>query len=137
MSGQKTDRALIDASVVIALKPIEFERLDFDLAVSALTLAELASGPASATDDVERAKRQECLQLTESTFEVLPFDPACARSYGRVSAKVVALGRKVRGRRLLDLMIAATALANDLPLLTLNPGDLRGLEELIEVIDLT
>jgi predicted nucleic acid-binding protein len=137
VSGQETDRALIDTSVVIALEVIEFERLKFDLAVSALTLAELASGPISATDDVERAKRQECLQLTESTFEVLAFDPACARSYGRISANVVAQGRKARGRRVLDLMIAATALANDLPLLTLNPADLRGLEDLIEVIDLS
>lgn len=36
----------------------------------------------------------------------------------------------------MDLMIAATALAHRLPLYTLNPKDLRGVEGLIEVIDL-
>ena len=44
-------------------------------------------------------------------------------------------GRKPRGSRAIDLMIAATALAHDLPLYTLNAKDLRGLEALIEIVD--
>lgn len=137
VSGQETDRSLIDTSVVIELEAVDFKQLKFDVAVSAVTLAELAIGPLAVSDHARRVRRQERVQLTESIFEVLPFDPPCARAYARIYAGVVARGRKAHGRRLLDLMIAATALANELPLLTLNPDDLRGLEDLIEVIDLS
>jgi predicted nucleic acid-binding protein len=34
-----------------------------------------------------------------------------------------------------DLLIAATALANRLPIFTRNPDDFNALEELIEIID--
>ena len=130
------DRGLIDTSVVIALEAIEEECLPRIMAVSALTLAELASGPVLAADDAERARRTEQLQRAEATFETVPFDPPCARAYGRVFAGVSAIGRKPRGARVVDLMIAATALASDLPLYTLNAADLRGLDELIEIVDL-
>lgn len=69
--------------------------------------------------------------------ETLPFEAACARAYGRVYAEVAMAGRKPRGPRALDLMIAATALAYVLPLYTLNAADLEGLEDLIEVVDLS
>ena len=69
-------------------------------------------------------------------METLPFEPVCARAYGRVYAEVMAAGRKPRGPRTLDLMIAATAVAYVLPLYTLNASDLRGLEDLIEIVDL-
>jgi predicted nucleic acid-binding protein len=127
---------LLDTSVVIALGSTEMERLPPDMAVSALTLAELASGPATARDASTRARRQERLQRVESTFEPLSFDPACARAFGRVCAAVVAAGRKPRRTRSVDLMIAATALAHQLPLYTLNAADLRGLGGLIEIVDL-
>jgi predicted nucleic acid-binding protein len=130
------ERGLIDTSVVIALETIETERLPHTMAVSALTLAELASGPVLAADGGERARRMEQLQRAEATFETVAFDPICARAYGRVFAGVLAVGRKPRGARVVDLMIAATALAKDLPLYTLNAADLRGLEDLIEIVDL-
>lgn len=69
-------------------------------------------------------------------METLPFEAACARAYGRIYAEVLAAGRKPRGPRSLDLMIAATALAYTLPLYTLNAADLQGLEELVEIVDL-
>lgn len=69
-------------------------------------------------------------------METLPFEPACARAHGRVYAEVMAAGRKPRGPRILDLMIAATAVAYVLPLYTLNASDLRGLEDLVEIVDL-
>jgi predicted nucleic acid-binding protein len=75
------------------------------------------------------------LQQVEASFEALPFDPNCARSYGQVYAAVQVVGRKPRGGRAVDLMIAATALAHDLPLYTRNIKDLRGLEELIQIVD--
>lgn len=79
----------------------------------------------------------ERLQVAEATFDQLPFDAAAARAYGRVYAALVTMGRKARGRRALDMLIAATALANELPLYTCNADDFEGLEELIEVVAVT
>jgi predicted nucleic acid-binding protein len=106
------------------------------MAVSALTLAELASGPATASNALARARRREHVRRVESAFEMLPFDPDCARAYGRVCVGVVGAGRKPGRARSVDLMIAATALTYELPLYTLNASDLRGLDDLIEIVDL-
>jgi predicted nucleic acid-binding protein len=130
------ERGLLDTSVAIALGQLDVGLLPPDMAVSALTLAELAGGPAAAPTELERARRQERVQRVEATFESIAFDTACARAYGRVYSAVVATGRKPRGPRIVDLMIAATALAYDLPLYTLNAADLRGLDDLIEIVDL-
>lgn len=65
----------------------------------------------------------------------MPFDAAAARAYGRVYSAVQAAGGKPRGRRAVDLMIAATALASDLPLYTRNPGDFSGLDGLLVVVE--
>jgi predicted nucleic acid-binding protein len=131
-----SEKGLLDTSAVIGLESVAIERLPLESAVSALTLAELAGGPASTPDASLRARRQDRLQRVESTFESISFDPACARAYGRIYAEVAALGRKPRGPRSVDLMIAATALAHDIPLFTLNASDLRGLDGLIEIVDL-
>ena len=84
----------------------------------------------------ERARRTEAMQRAESEFDPIPFDAEAARIYGRVTAAVVAAGRKPR-RRIADLMIAATAIAEDLPLYTTNPGDYAGLEKLLRVVTVT
>jgi hypothetical protein len=65
-----------------------------------------------------------------------PSDADAARAYGRVTAAVIAAGRKPR-RRASDLMIAATAIAAGLPLDTTNPGDFAGLDHLVTVIPVT
>jgi predicted nucleic acid-binding protein len=135
-SGVSPERGLIDTSVAIALGSVNVERLPPEAAISALTLAELAVGPAAAADDLERARRLDHIQRTEATFETILFDPSCARAYGQIYAAVVAVGRKPRGPRTVDLMIAATALAHQLPLYTLNSADLRGLDDLLEIVDL-
>jgi predicted nucleic acid-binding protein len=120
--------------VVIDLDVLDPERLPAELAVSAITLAELAAGPHAAADPVERARRQDRLQRVEATFEALPVDVNVARAYGRVYAAVITSGRKARGRRATDLFIAATAVAADLPLYTRNPRDFAGLADLIEIV---
>lgn len=130
------ERGLIDTSVVIALEGIDLDRLPTVAAISSLTLAELASGPHLASDEMERARRQDHIQHVEASIEALPFDVFCARAYGRICAAVVSAGRKPRGPRTVDLMIAATALGHDLPLYTLNAADLRGLDDLVEIVDL-
>jgi len=127
-------RGLIDTSVVIDLEVIDAARLPRELAVSAMTMAELAAGPHATTDVEERARRQDRLQRAEATFEPLPVDADVARAYGRVYAAVVAAGRKARGRRTIDLFIAATAVAADLPLYTRNPADFAGLSPLLDIV---
>jgi predicted nucleic acid-binding protein len=128
-------RGLIDTSVVIGYERVNFCRLPDEMAISTLTLAELSAGPLATEDDLERARRQERLQRFESGVESLPFNEGCARAYGHVYAADMAGGRKPRGTRAVDLMIAATAMANELPLYTLNAKDLRGLERLVEIVD--
>jgi predicted nucleic acid-binding protein len=132
MAEQRHLRGLIDTSVVIDLGFLEPTDPPSELSVSAVTLAELAAGPHATDDADERARRQERSQRTEAAFEPLPFDRDAARSYGRIYAAVAATGRKARGRRPLDLLIAATALATGLPLYTRNPADFAGLESLVE-----
>lgn len=134
---QRRPRGIIDTSVVIDLERIDAGDLPTELAVSAVTLAELAAGPHATADATERARRQDRLQRAEATFDPLPFDTAAARAYGRIYAAVTASGRKARGRRALDLLIAATALAEDLPLYTRNPDDFVGLGELLDVVAAT
>jgi len=130
-------RGLIDTSVIIDLERVDPERLPEQVAISAVTLAELAAGPHATGDAAERGRRQERLQRTEAAFEPLPVNGSVARAYGRVYGAVAAAGRKARGRRAFDLLIAATALAADVPLYTCNPADFRELDGLVDVIAVT
>jgi predicted nucleic acid-binding protein len=127
-------RGLIDTSIVIDLELIEPADLPLEFAVSAITMAELAAGPHATGDAKERARRQDRLQRAEATFEPLPVDAAVARAYGRVYAAVAASGRKARGRRAVDLFIAATAVSAGLPLYTRNPDDFAGLSDTLEIV---
>lgn len=122
-------RGLLDTSVVIALESLAAELLPEEPAISALTLAELAAGPHATDDDQERARRQDRLQRVEALLDPLPFDASAARAYGRVYAATRAARRKPRGARAVDLMIAAVALANGLPLFTRNPADFEHLQD--------
>jgi predicted nucleic acid-binding protein len=126
-------RGLLDTSVVIALDQLAPNDLPDALAIATITLAELAAGPHATDDAAERARRQQRLQLAEATFDPLPFDATCARAYGLVYAQTLTAGRKARGSRAVDLLIAATALANELPLYTANVADFAGLGSLLEI----
>jgi predicted nucleic acid-binding protein len=136
VAESRLSRGLIDTSVVIDLERIAAADLPMEIAISAMTLAELAAGPHATTDPAERARRQDRLQRAEATFEPLPVDAAVARAYGRVYAAIAASGRKARGRRAVDLLIAATAVAAGLPLYTRNPADFAGLSDLIDIVSL-
>ena len=127
-------RGLLDTSVVIDLDRLDPSQLPAEVAISAVTMAELAAGPHAASDADERGRRQDRLQRAEAAFDPLPFDTDAARAYGRVYADVTSAGRKARGARAVDLLIAATACATGLPLYTRNGADFEGLTDLIDVI---
>lgn len=132
--GVTRARGLLDTSVVVELERLDPGSLPRELAVSAITMAELAAGPHAAEDADERARRQERLQRAEATFEPLPFDGAAARAYGRLYSAVLSGGRKARGQRAVDLLIAAVAVSLELPLYTRNPRDFAALEPELELI---
>jgi predicted nucleic acid-binding protein len=134
VADPRHQRGLLDTSVVIDLERLDPSQLPIESAVSALTMAELAAGPHATQDPAERALRQDRLQRAEAVFDPLPFDSEASRAYGRVYAAVVGSGRKAHGARAVDLLIAATACAVDLPLYTRNPADFVGLEELIVLV---
>ena len=100
--------------------------------ISAITLAELSGGSLVATDDQGRSIRQAHLRLAEAEFDPLPFDADAARAFGQVAASLRRSGRKPSARTN-DAMIAAIALANELPLFTCNPADFTGIEGLTVV----
>ncbi len=137
MNKQRSQRGLVDTSVIIDLERIDPQDLPLELAVSVVTMAELAAGPHATSDPIERARRQDRLQRAEATFDPLPVGAGVARAYGQLYATIMATGRKTRGRRAFDLLIAATALAAQLPLYTSNADDFNDLESLVEVISVS
>lgn len=117
---------ILDTNVMILIGQLDEAFLPAQPLITAVTLAELSVGPLVATDPDEKAQRQATLQLAESSYEPLPFDAEAARAFGRVSAALRGSGRKVTARTF-DAMIAATALAQGLPLHTCNPTDFDGI----------
>jgi predicted nucleic acid-binding protein len=116
MSDDQYQQGMLDTNILILRKWINPAELPDEMAISAITLAELSAGPHEVRRNdeqdayAERARRLEILQRAESEFDPVPFDAEAARIYGRVTAAVIAAGRKPRGRAV-DLMIAATAIA--------------------------
>ena len=123
-------KALLDTSVVIATG---VEPLEGELAISAVTLAELHFGVLVAQDPKVRAERLRRLLLIQREFDALPLDDTVAASYGQIAAAVVAAGRQPRARSL-DLLIAATAHAHGALLYTRNSEDFAGLDGLLVVV---
>ncbi|WP_036567778.1 type II toxin-antitoxin system VapC family toxin [Nocardia sp. BMG51109] len=142
MNDDKADAGLLDTNILILRGHLDPAELPAQMAITAVTLAELSSGPHEVRSNneqndydehEERARRMDVLQRAESEFDPIPFDAEAARTYGRIAAATVAAGRKPR-RRIADLMIAAVAVAENLPLYTTNPDDYRGLDKLLTVV---
>ncbi|WP_308164181.1 type II toxin-antitoxin system VapC family toxin [Nonomuraea sediminis] len=130
------ERGLIDTNMLILLDELNVTELPAEIVIRAVTMAELAAGPHFATDPDERAKRIERLQNAEALFDPLPFDTRAARRYGHIVAATIAAGRNPKPRRV-DLMIAAIASVNQLPLYTVNPDDFKDLDSLVPVFPVT
>lgn len=123
-------RGILDTSTVIFLQRLDdAAALPREPLITAVTLAELSVGPLVTDDENERVARQAHLQQAESDFDPLPFDAGAARAFGRVAASLRRSGRKPSARAY-DAMIAATAVANELPLYTCNPSDFSGIDGL-------
>lgn len=127
------DTGVLDTSIVAALRLFDPADLPGAVMITAITLGELSYGPHATDDAVKRAGRVAVLQHVEATFEPLPYDHHAARFYGQICAAVRAAGRAPR-KRAADLMIAATAASNALPLYTASPDDFTGSEGFVEVI---
>lgn len=123
-------RAVLDTSVVIAT---DVGPLPGELAISAVTLAELHFGILVAGEQALRAERLRRLSVLHRQFDALPIDDAVAASYGQLAAAVVVAGRQPRARAM-DLLIAATAHAHSARLYTRNASDLIGVDSLVEVV---
>ena len=129
MTAVEQTGGILDTSTVILLEQLDEDELPGAPFITAVTLAELSVGPLVAGDDAERAARQARLQQAEADFDPLPFDADAARAFGGVAASLHRTGRKARARAY-DAMIAATAIANHLPLYTVNPADFEGIADL-------
>ena len=125
-------RGLLDTSVVVDHDLLDPARLPEESALAAITRADRAAGPHATSDDEERARRQDRLLWAASTWDALPFDAQAARAYALVFAATRRAGRSSRAR-FADLLIAATASANDLTLYTRNPADFAGLEGVVRI----
>lgn len=131
-------RGLLDTNIVILRHVIDPDELPGEMAISAITLAELSAGVHLVSGDnkeaiEERARRADVLQRAENEFDPLPFETESARAFGRISAAVQARGRTPR-RRIADLMIASIAVAAELPLYTTNPADFDGLDSIVRIV---
>lgn len=131
MTGKApAQQGLLDTSTLILLGRIgDAAALPDEPLISTITLAELSVGPLVADTDGEREARQAHLQQAEADFEPIPFDVDAARAFGRVAASLHRAGRKATARAY-DAMIAAVAVAHDLPLYTCNPDDFTGIDAL-------
>jgi len=122
-------RGVLDTNAVVLLDRLDAADLPDRPTITTVTLAELSVGPLVTDDDQERAARQARLQAAEASFDPLPLDVAAARTFGRVAAGLRRAGRKPQARAF-DALIAAIAIANELPLYTCNEGDFAGIPEL-------
>ncbi len=128
MSPAQRQRGLLDTNTVILLPRLTDPKvLPDEPLISAITLAELSVGPLVAVSETDRAARQAHVQQAEADFDPIPFDAAAARALGRMAASLRRAGRKPRAY---DAMIAAVAVAHDLPLYTCNPEDFAGIGDL-------
>lgn len=129
--NERDPQGLLDTSTVIALGDIDdVSQLPDEPLISAVTLAELSVGPLVTRDPSERASRQAHLQQAEADFDALPFDAAAARAFGHVAASLRSAGRKPAARAY-DALIAAIAIANDVPVYTCNPRDFASIDGLV------
>ena len=126
------ERALLDTSVVIDYPAKSVAAHAAYAAVSTITLAELAYG-LHTSDPLVNAAREQRYHWIRNTFDPIAFDADAARTYGALCASVRAAGRDPKLRRF-DLLIAAVAVASDIPLITRNEKDFVGIHDSLTLV---
>jgi hypothetical protein len=132
VSRGRHEAGVLDTNALINLGRLQHQHLPLKPLITTVTLAELSVGPLTAKSETTAVARQAHLQMAEADFEPLPFDVAAARSFGRVAASLRHAGRTAKARTF-DAMIAAIALAHDLPVYTCNPDDFKGIDGVLVV----
>ena len=110
-------RALLDTSFFVATesgRPLGDMAKVTETEVSVVTLAELTVGVLVADDD-DRPARVATLSAVESTWDPLPIDAEVARQFARIVAALRAGSRRVP---ILDALVAATAIVEQIPVVT-------------------
>jgi hypothetical protein len=110
-------RALLDTSFFIAResgRPLGQMEGVTETEVSVVTLAELTLGVLMA-NDADRPARVATLSAVESTWDALPIDAEVARQFGRTVAALRHAGRRAP---VLDALVAATAIVEEIPVVT-------------------
>jgi tRNA(fMet)-specific endonuclease VapC len=125
---------LIDSSILIAaergqldLDSLVSENGDEDFALSAITASELLHGVHRADTEARRGRREAYVEALLAAFPVIPFDVAAARMHARLSARAAADGIMLGAH---DSIIAATALAKDLEVVTRDERSFSRIAEL-------
>ena len=127
MNEDRPVQGILDTSTVILLPQLNAATsLPLQPLITAVTLAELSVAPLVASGEEERAARQAHLQQAEADFDPLAFDGDAARAFAQVASSLRRADPKTKPRTS-DAMIAAIAVAHDLPLYTCNPADFSGI----------
>jgi len=127
-------QGLLDTSVVIDIvRARDTIGLPLQSLISSITLAELSYGIAVAADPLEATRRAQRYARITTWLQPIPFDREAADAYGELVALVLSTGRSPRPRRF-DLLIAAVASSQSLPLYTFNPNDFAGLESMVTIM---
>jgi predicted nucleic acid-binding protein len=117
VSADRVSLGLLDTSVLVAAekgRSLRAEALPENAAISIVTVAELRAGVLSAPDIERRDRRLATLEGISRTA-ILPVDHGVARAWAGMRAYLAAAGRGVSVN---DLWIAATAAANEMPVVT-------------------
>ena len=120
-------RVVLDTSVLVG----DAVPAGVEASISVATISELHFGVLVAAAPEERSRRLQRLASVEATFDPLPVTVEVARTWGRLASEVSLRGGDPR-RRQVDLAIAATALAEGVPLLTFDLADLTIIEDLVD-----
>ena len=130
----RPESGVLDTCAYIDLDVIDPASLPAIPELTAITFAELHQGVAMARDAASRVARMEKLGAAVADFDPFPFDGDAAARYGTLVALTVAAARDPRPRRM-DLMIAAIASTQGLPLYTRNPADFKAVESAVTIVN--
>lgn len=125
---------MIDTSFLIQmergtedLETLRRRTRDEPVFISVVSASELLHGEHRANSEMRRARRERFVEWILDTVPLLSFDLSVARVHARIWADLKRRGTMIGAH---DMMIAATALAHELRVLTFNKDEFRRVEGL-------